>query len=171
MIGEGACFLTLEPDSSPRPAYAYISGYSFASDSDNRPGQGLYEAMGMCLANARVRPAEVDLVSAWGPGHRIIDAVESSVLEQLFGEQLRLKPVVSIKGAIGNPFAAAGAIQVGCAALGIREGFIPPTVNWKHADPSCPLNLSAQPRFLRSSTVMVNAHGLSGTNSCVLLEA
>ncbi len=44
----------------------------------------------------------------------------------------------------------------------MREGFIPPTVNWQHPDPACRLNLSAQPRFMPFETALVNSHGLSG---------
>lgn len=170
VIGEGACFLVLEPEASVRPAYAFIAGYSFATDGGDQPGEGLLEAMGLCLANARVRPSEIDLISAWGPGHRLIDAVEAAMLHKLFRSQLEDIPVVSIKGAIGNPFAAAGAIQVGCAALGMRESFIPPTVNWTHPDPNCALNLSSYPRYIPTTNVMINAHGLSGTNSCLLMQ-
>jgi 3-oxoacyl-[acyl-carrier-protein] synthase II len=170
VIGEGACIMVIEPESSPRPGYAFISGYSFATDLPSRPGSGLFEAIRLCMANARVSAADVDMISAWGPGHKEIDASEAFALKEFFGDELRHIPVVSIKGAIGNPFAAAGAIQAGCAALGLRYGFIPPTVNWVHPDPACPLNLSAQPRFLPMETALINSHGLSGTNSCLLLE-
>jgi 3-oxoacyl-[acyl-carrier-protein] synthase II len=170
VIGEGACLLVLEPESSPRRGYARISGYSFATDSGDQPGEGLFDAIRLCLANAGVPRTDVDMISAWGPGHRLIDAIEAKVLRSFFGDQVDGIATASIKGAIGNPFAAAGPIQVGCAALGMREGFVPPTVNYRHPDPACRLNLSASPRFVRFSTALINSHGLSGTNSCLLLE-
>lgn len=171
VIGEGACIMVLEPDSSPRAGYAYVSGYSFASDSVSGVAEGLYHAIQQALANARVKPFHVDLVSAWGPGHREIDAAEASVLARVFGTSLTDLPVVSLKGAIGNPFGAAGAIQAGCAALGMQEGFVPPTVNWEHPDPSCRLNLSSNPRFIETKLALVNSHGLSGTNAALLLSS
>ena len=170
VIGEGACLMTLEPDSSPRPGYAYVSGYSFASDPGSMPGEGLELAIRVCLANANVSSSEVDMINAWGPGHREIDAVEAGVLRNVFGKYLDQIPTVSIKGSIGNPFAAAGAIQIGCAALGLKESYIPPTVNWKHPDPACRLNLSVRARFMPFSAALVNAHGLSGTNSSLILQ-
>ena len=170
VIGEGACIMTLEPESSRRSGYAWMSGYGFASDLGPSPGEGLQEAIRLCLGNGALRACGVEHISAWGPGHRVIDAVEARVLQNIFGEQLGSIPVTSIKGAIGNPFGAAGAIQAGCTALGMKEGFIPPTVNWLNPDPSCPLNLSASPRFLSMSSAIVDAHGLSGTNSCLLLQ-
>ena len=170
VIGEGACIMILEPESSPRPGYAFVSGYSFATDPGKQPGEGLLEAIRLCAANAGVRRSEIEAINAWGPGHREIDAVEARVLREFFGDGLRGIPTVSIKGAIGNPFAAAGAIQAGCVALGMRGSFIPPTVNWQHPDPACNLNLSASARFLPFKTALVNSHGLSGTNSCLLLR-
>lgn len=170
VIGEGACVLTLEPEKSPRKAYAYISGYSYSTDTNISPGLGLENAIRLCMANAEIRPHEIDMISAWGPGHKEIDAIESRVLRQVFGPQLDRIATVSIKGAIGNPFAAAGAIQVGCAALGLRRSFMPPTVNWQHPDPACALNLSRQARFMSFRTALVDSHGLSGTNSSIVLQ-
>ncbi len=170
VIGEGACFMILEPESSPRPGYAFVGGYAFASDQVNQSGLGLFEAIKHCAANAQLRASEIDLISAWGPGHRAIDLAEVESLKRFFGASLGGIPAVSIKGAIGNPFAAAGAIQAGCAALGMKTGFVPPTVNWTHPDPECRLNLSAAPRHISSSSVLINSHGISGTNSCLVLQ-
>jgi 3-oxoacyl-(acyl-carrier-protein) synthase len=170
IIGEGACLLILEPESSPRPGYAFVSGYAFASDSGDLPGEGLREAGRMCLANANLHLSAIDHISAWGPGHREIDRVESQVINEVFGAEVEGLSVSSIKGAIGNPLGAAGAIQAGCAALCIRDSFVPPTVNWKFPDPHCALNLSAETRFSRLRNVLVNSHGLSGTNSCLVLS-
>jgi 3-oxoacyl-(acyl-carrier-protein) synthase len=170
VIGEGACILVLEPESSPRTGYAFVSGYSFATDRTEQPGEGLFDAMRFCIANAGIRPREVDFINAWGPGHRLIDAVEAHELARVFGDQLRHIPAVSIKGAVGNPFAAAGAIQAGCTALSMLHSAVPPTVNWEHPDPSCQLNLAAQARYVPVTAAVVNSHGLSGTNSCLLLQ-
>lgn len=171
VIGEGACMMILEPENSPRPGYAFVAGYSYASDAVGQVGGGLYSAIQHALANGRLKASDVDAISAWGPGHREIDAAEASVLRKVFGERLDEIPVVSIKGAIGNPFGAAGAIQVGCAALGICESFIPPTVNWVHPDPSCRLNLSKRPRYIDTKVALIDSHGLSGTNAALLLRS
>jgi len=171
VIGEGACMAVIEPESSPREGYAFIEGYAYASDGAQQLGVGLEVAIKEAMANARLHPSEVEHISAWGPGHREIDAAEVASLHRVFGSDLKLIPAVSLKGAIGNPFAAAGAIQVGTAALGMRRRFIPPTVNWKYPDPSCALNLSASPRYIRSRITLVNSHGLSGSNSALFLRA
>jgi 3-oxoacyl-[acyl-carrier-protein] synthase II len=89
----------------------------------------------------------------------------------MFGARLPEIATVSLKGAIGNPLGAAGAIQVASAALTFRTGVVPPTVNWETPDPDCALNLSNQPRHLLPRTALVNAHGLSGSNATLIIEA
>lgn len=171
VIGEGAAVVILETEGSPRPAYAWISGYAYANDSTEVSGSGLMESMRMALANARRKPDEIDYINAWGPGHEHIDRVEAQCLAQLFGPNLPSIAAASIKGAIGNPLGAAGAIQVASTALSFRHGVIPPTVNWHTPDPDCPLNLSREPRYIHPRFAMVNAHGLSGSNATIVLEA
>lgn len=170
VIGEGACVMILESEDSPRPGYAYVGGYSYASDPTGSPCAGLAEAMRLTLGNTGLRPRDVECISAWGPGHKTLDAAEARVLQDYFGKELAFIPAASIKGAIGNPLGAAGAIQVGCAALGLYHGAMPPTVNWEHPDPSCPLNLSGKARFIAHRNTLINAHGLSGANACLVLN-
>jgi 3-oxoacyl-[acyl-carrier-protein] synthase II len=169
VIGEGACVMILEPEESPRPGYAFIAGYGFASDPTDAPCEGLEHAMRLGLANAQLRAVDVESISTWGPGHKILDAAEALAIKSVLSEGTDKVPAVSLKGAIANPLAAAGAIQVACAALGIRRGVMPGTVNWQYPDPDCHLNLSGSPRCLGFRNAMINAHGLSGTNACVVL--
>lgn len=169
VIGEGACVLILEAEESPRPAYAWVGGYAYGNDYAGSSGNGLIETMKMALANAQCHPSSVDLINAWGPGHKEIDAVEADCLCRFFGNRIRSIPAVSIKGSIGNPLGAAGSIQAASAALSLQSGRIPPTVNWETADPECPLNLSAQYRDVGCSVALVNAHGLCGTNASMVL--
>lgn len=169
VIGEGACAIILESEDSPRQAYAWLGGYAYGNDEEGPAANGLAATMRMAIANAQCRPASVDFINAWGPGHAEIDAVEADCLRRLFGERLRSIPAVSLKGAIGNPLAAAGSIQVASAALSLRTGRIPPTVNWETPDPECPLNLCARARDVGCSVALVNAHGICGTNASVIL--
>ncbi|MEI6105641.1 MAG: beta-ketoacyl-[acyl-carrier-protein] synthase family protein [Opitutae bacterium] len=170
VLGEGACIFVLEPENSPRPALAWISGYSYANDQDGNPAMGLVTAVQQALANAKRRPEDVEFINAWGTGHRVIDANESRALQLLYGTRLAEIPVSSIKGAIGTPLGASGAIQTASTALSLLHGLLPPTVNWETPDPSCPLNLSNQPRRLPVKIAVVNSHGLSGSNSALVIE-
>lgn len=170
VLGEAAAMLVLEPEDSPRPAYAWITGYAYANDTNGITASGISEAIRDALANACRRPDEVDFVNAWGPGHRVIDASEALALRIQFGGRLDEIAATSIKGAIGTPLGASGAVQTVSVALSLKTGVIPPTVNWEHPDPNCPLNLAQYSRRLSPKIAIVNAHGLSGTNSCIVLE-
>jgi len=171
VIGEGAAVVVLEADLSPRPAYAWVTGYAYANDTTEVSGSGLIESMRMALANARRPASAVDFINAWGPGHEHIDRVEAQCLLEMFGSRLAEIATVSLKGAIGNPLGAAGAIQAASTALTFRTGVVPPTVNWETPDPDCALNLSVEPRHLQPRVALVNAHGLSGSNASLIMEA
>jgi 3-oxoacyl-(acyl-carrier-protein) synthase len=170
VLGEGACIFVLEPENSPRPALAWITGYSYANDQDGNPAMGLVTAVQQALANAKRRPEDIEFINAWGTGHRVIDANESRALQLLYGTRLAEIPVSSIKGAIGTPLGASGAIQAASTAFSLLHGLLPPTVNWETPDPACPLNLSNQPRRLPINIAVVNSHGLSGSNSALVIE-
>ena len=170
VLGEGAAIFILEPEDSPRPAYAWITGYGYANDPNGTAAVGIGDAIQRSLANACRRMDDVDYISAWGPGHRVIDANEAAALKKTFGSRLANIPVASIKGAIGTALGAAGAIQTASVALSLSRGILPPTVNWETPDPNCPLNLSGNRRYIQPHVAVVNSHGLSGSNACLVLE-
>lgn len=170
VLGEGASMFILEPESSPRPAYAWITGYGYSNDADGLPGEGIAKAAQIALANARRRAGDVEYICAWAPGHRSIDVNEATAMRRVFGPRLPEICAVSLKGAIGTPLAASGAIQVASTALSMQRGIVPPTVNWETPDPQCPLNLSNSPRHYSPQVAIVNAHGLSGSNSVIVME-
>lgn len=169
VVSEGACMVVLEPESSTREAYSYISGYAFANDPSGEVCGGIATAGRLAIADARLRPNDIEAINAWAPGHKLIDEGEVHALTQIFGSCLPDIAVTSIKGAIGAALGAAGAIQVGTAALAQRFGIIPPTVNWQRSDPSCRLNLSAHARSIPHSSTLVNAHGVGNVNACMVL--
>jgi 3-oxoacyl-[acyl-carrier-protein] synthase II len=170
VVSEGACMFILEPDSSPRKGYSYVSGYAFASDTIDDLCGGMTNAGRLAMADAKIRPSDTDVISAWGPGHKFIDEAEARAMNDLFGGQLREIPVSSIKGSIGSPLGAAPAIQVGAAALGQRFSVIPPTVNWDFPDPACPFSLSNRPRSIEHKVTLVNSHGVGSVNASIILE-
>ncbi len=170
VIGEGACMFILEPEESPRPACAWVTGYGYANDHSDQIGSGWYDSIRMALANGMVATEDINYISAWGPGHREIDFKEAQSLKRIFGDLLSSIPVTSIKGAVGSGMAAAGAIQIASAAMTLQRGIIPPTVNWETPDPDCPLSLSNVARRIGPKIALVNGHGISGSNSSLVLE-
>jgi 3-oxoacyl-[acyl-carrier-protein] synthase II len=170
VIGEGACMFVLEPEESPRPACGWVKGYGYANDHSDQIGSGWYDSIRMALANAMCGPKAIDYISAWGPGHREIDFKEAQSLKRIFGPLLETIPATSIKGAVGSGMAAAGAIQAASAVLTLQRGVIPPTVNWETPDPDCPLSLANTARRLTPTIALINGHGISGSNSSLVLE-
>ena len=170
VLGEGACIFVLEPESSPRKPIAWISGHGFSNDVDGQTAMGLADAIKHALANAMRRPDEVGYINAWGPGHRFIDSNETWALQKAFGDVLSNIPVSSLKGAIGTALGASGPIQCASTALSLLNGVLPPTVNWETPDPNCCLNLSNKTRRVHVGVAVVNAHGLSGSNSALVIE-
>jgi len=169
LIGEGATMVVLEAEDSPRRARAYIDGFAFSNDPVGKMCGGMAHAIRLGLANAGIRPFEVDFINAWGPGHREVDAAECRALIEVFGNRIHDIVACSIKGAVGNPLAAAGAMQVAATVLSLESGQIPPTVNWHHRDPDCPVRVDGIPRYAPVSCALINAHGVSGANSCLIL--
>lgn len=170
VVSEGACMFVLEPEGSPRRGYSFIDGYAFANDPQGNLCGGLVEAAHMAIADARLRVDQVDAINAWAPGHRAIDAGEATAMIKVFGRRLKDIAGSSIKGAVGSALGAAPAIQVAVSALAQHFGVIPPTVNWKYPDPSCPLHLNSLPRMIEHAVTLVNAHGVGQVNSCLILQ-
>lgn len=170
VVSEGAAMFVIEPETSPRRGYSYISGYSFANDDARELCSGLKVAATQALAGARIKPGEIEAINAWGPGHKLIDAAEARAMAGVFKTHLQDIPVLSLKGAIGSPLGAAPAIQIAAAALAQRFGVIPPTVNWQYPDPACPLSLSNQPRSVAHGITLINAHGVGKVNASMILE-
>jgi 3-oxoacyl-(acyl-carrier-protein) synthase len=139
-------------------------------EKDARPWVALNEALRLALGNAGLRPADIDCIHADGTGNKALDQAEATALRAGLGARLASIPVVAIKGAVGNALGAAGAIQIGCAALGMRHSIIAPTVNWSHPDPSCPLNLQATSRSLATETALVVGRDPGGSISCLILK-
>ena len=176
VISEGAGVFILENLDTAlargaRP-YLEITGYSKQRDRDPvNPGSGLEESMRMALANAGRAIADVDYVSAYGPGHPILDAVEVAVIKRVFGERAYSVPVSSIKAVTGNALAAGGPLQLAACALTIREGLIPPTANFETADPACDLDfVPNQARRSNVGCALINVRGLGGGASTMIVN-
>ena len=83
---------------------------------------------------------DIDYISAYGPGHPVLDAAEVAVIKRVFGRQAYAIPISSIKGVTGNPLAAAGPFQIVSCALSFRHQIVPPTANYQTPDPECDLD-------------------------------
>ena len=127
--------------------------------------------MKLALANARQTPHDVDYISAYGPGHPLLDAVEVKIIKEVFEGRARFIPVSSIKGVTGNALAAGGPFQLAACALSIRDRMIAPTANHETPDPACDLDIV--PNRARKANVncaLINVRGLGGSASTMVVN-
>jgi 3-oxoacyl-[acyl-carrier-protein] synthase II len=127
--------------------------------------------MRLALANSGAEATGVDYISAYGPGHPVLDAVEVDAIRNVFGDYAYSVPVSSIKGVTGNPLAAAGPFQLASCALSIRDQVIAPTANYEVEDPDCDLDFV--PNHARKTKVdcaLINVRGLGGSASTMVVN-
>lgn len=176
VISEGAGVLILEnlerAEARGVRAYVEFGGYGKQRDlNPETPGSGLEHSMKLALANAGYTERNIDYISAYGPGHPILDAAEVQIIKKVFGDRAYLIPVSSIKGVTGNALAASGPFQIISCALAIRDHRIPPTANYELADPACDLDfVPNRSRKARLNSTLVNVRGLGGGASTMVLN-
>ena len=176
LLAEGAGMLIIEnmEHALGRGATPYmeISGMGSMSDpADSQPAAGLKQSMTAAMSNAGCRPEHIDHISAHGPSDPLLDRVETAMIKETFGEQAYNIPVTSIKGATGNPFAAAGVFQLVASALTVSKGIIPPTANLESPDPDCDLDyVPDEARRVTVNKALINSHGVGGSNTTLVVE-
>ena len=125
--------------------------------------QGLEQVFVAAFRDAGLSPNILDHINAHGNSTQADDAAETAVYKKLLGERAYAIPITSIKGAVGQPLAAGGLLQVTSAALSFESEELPPTINYKVPDPLCDLdyvpNIS---RIARIKTAFVHSHSLGG---------
>ena len=174
LTGEGAGVLLLETLESAldRGAriYAEVLGYGLNCDASHMVAPDR-DSIAACIrlahCHSRVRPQDVDYVSAHGTGTRANDVTEAAAIREVFGD--RLPPTSSIKSMIGHTMGAASALSAVACSLALHYGFIPPTMNCHEPDPEC--GLDCVPNAAREQTLRVvqnNAFAFGGNNSVVI---
>lgn len=178
VLGEGAAVLVLESESSARrrgaQILAEICGYAAASDGVHltRPTvEGAARTMALALADAGIRPEDVDYVNAHGTGTRLNDSTETSAIKRVFGEHADTMPVVSNKGALGHSIGGSGAIELAICILSLRRHMVPPTINYQLKDSECDLDyVTTGARPLNAKTVMSNSFAFGGSNAVLIVR-
>jgi 3-oxoacyl-[acyl-carrier-protein] synthase II len=152
--------------------YLKIRSYGKQRDRDpEKPASGLEDSMKIALANAGAAVTEIDHISAYGPGHPVLDATEVESIRNVFGRHAYTIPINSIKGVTGNAMAAAGPFQLTACALAIRDQMVAPTANYEVPDPRCDLNfVVSQPRKAKINCALLNVRGLGGSASTMIVN-
>ena len=179
VMGEAGALLVLEELEHARARgakiYAEVSGYGLSSDAkhitDPDP-TGPVNAFKMALGDAGVGVDEIDYINAHATSTPIGDSSETQMLKLALGEEDAYKtPVSGTKGATGHCLGAAGAIEATFTILSIRDGKLPPTINYEAEDPTC--DLDYVPNETRDADVKVavsNSFGFGGHNACVVFR-
>ncbi|HEY5082338.1 MAG TPA: beta-ketoacyl-ACP synthase [Bauldia sp.] len=181
VIAEGAAALVLEnyDTAVARGAriHAIIEGIGEKADDFHRTrskpdGSAIIGAIKITVDDAGVSPDAIDYVNAHGTSTPENDKMEAMSLATVFGERMRKVPISSNKSMIGHTLTAAGAIEAIFSIKTIEEGIIPPTINYRHPDPT--IALDVVPNVARRapvSRVLSNSFGFGGQNACLVIAA
>jgi 3-oxoacyl-[acyl-carrier-protein] synthase II len=156
--------------------YAEIVGYGTSSDANHmaaplESGEGARLAMQAALDRAGLDSEEVDYVNAHGTGTRLNDPIETRAIKTLMGEHAYNIAVSSSKSMTGHLLGGAGALEALICVKVLKDGIIPPTINYDTPDPDC--DLDYVPNEARQADVRVamsNSFGFGGHNACVVLR-
>jgi 3-oxoacyl-[acyl-carrier-protein] synthase II len=178
VMGEGACVLVLEELEAARARgatpYAEVLGYGASNDAHHMAqpdpeSLGVIEMMRAALDRAGVEPERVGYVNAHGTSTPLGDAAETKAIKEVFGEHAYRLAISSTKSMMGHLFGAAGAVEGMMCVLALRDGVLPPTINYEHPDPDCDLDyVPNEARRVQVDVALSNAMGLGGHNGCVL---
>ena len=156
---------------------AEIVGYGATGDayhitSPAPGGVGAANAMKMALGHAGLNPEDVDYINAHGTSTQLNDKFETAAIKSVFGDYAYDISISSTKGMTGHPLGAAGGIETIACAHVIKEGVIPPTVNYENPDPECDLNYTPNTAQEKDIKVAMNTNlGFGGHNAVVILKA
>jgi len=156
--------------------YGEITGYGKSSDAYNivapdPEARGIKLAMVRALADAQIGPADVGYINAHATSTGLGDASETQAIKAVFGEHAKRVPVSANKSMFGHALGAAGALEGICTVLTIRDGIIPPTINYHTFDPEC--DLDCVPNVARKADVDVaisNSFGFGGHNAVLVFK-
>ena len=173
VIGEGAAVVVLEALDHARGRganiLAEIVGFGMSADSKDLTApdvNGMTRAITATLADAALSPDMIDYVNAHGTGTTANDHAETVALHRSFGAHARQLAVSSTKSVVGHTLGAAGALEFVAAIMAIRDGIVPPTMNYLGADPDCDLDyVPNEARRMRVRAILNNSFAFGGLNA------
>ena len=176
--GAGVCILESLEHAKKRHAkiYAEIVGYGITGDAYHMSapapeGEGAARSMTMALRHARLNPEQIDYINAHGTSTPVGDKCETQAIKTTFGAHAKKLAVSSTKSMTGHLLGAAGAVETAVCALAIRDGIVPPTINYENPDPDC--DLDYVPNKAREMSVVAcvnNSLGFGGHNATLIVK-
>jgi nodulation protein E len=176
--GEGAAIFVFEDwdHATARGAeiLAEVAGFAMTSDAADivvPSAAGAQRAMAGALADAGLRPDQVDYINAHGTGTLANDRSECAAIAQVFGTHAQRLMVSSTKSMHGHLIGGTGAVELLACLMALRNGVVAPTMGWEEADPDCPLDIVPnQARQARVDVALSNAFAFGGLNAVLALR-
>jgi 3-oxoacyl-[acyl-carrier-protein] synthase II len=180
VLGEGSWMFVLEERerAAARGAkiYGEIRGYGATCDAHHRvrldeTGEEPARAMALAMSEAGLPPDAIEYLAYHGTSTELNDRVETRAVRLAFGKKAERLPGSSIKSMIGHPQGACGAAGVAATLLGMRDGFLPPTINLEHPDPQCDLDyVAGRSRAASFEHALCNCIGFGSKNSALVVS-
>ena len=180
VMGEGAgvCILESLEHARKRHAkiYCEVVGYGITGDAYHMSapapeGEGAARSMQMALHHAKLNPEQVDYINAHGTSTPVGDKCETQAIKKVFGEHAKKLAVSSTKSMTGHLLGAAGAVETAVCALAIRDGIVPPTINYENPDPDCDLDyVPNKARPMKVEVCLNNSLGFGGHNATIIVQ-
>ena len=180
VAAEGAGILILEElDFALRRGakiYGELIGYGYTGDAYHitappPEGEGAARCMRMAIKDAGLRPEDVGYINAHGTSTPLNDLTETQAIKTVFGEHAKKVAISATKSMTGHLLGAAGSTEAIFTLLAIRDGIIPPTINYDVPDPECDLDYVPNVARRQPLTVaMSNAFGFGGTNATLIFR-
>ncbi|HEY3845799.1 MAG TPA: beta-ketoacyl-ACP synthase [Acetobacteraceae bacterium] len=181
VMAEGAGALVLESLAHARARGATVLGVvegcgeradGFHRTRSSPDGKPIIACMRHALDDAGLAPDAIGYVNAHGTGTPENDKMEWLGLAAVFGDRAGSLPISSNKSMIGHTLSAAGVVEAIFTLLSLRQGVLPPTINYDIPDPALPLD--CVPNVAREAHVahaISNSFGFGGQNACLVLGA
>lgn len=180
VLAEGSAALVLESLDSAQARGAEVLGFirgcgekadDFHRTRSKPDGSPAAAAVRAALADAGMAEEEIDYINAHGTSTPENDKMEHLSLSMVFGERIGNIPISSNKSMIGHTLSAAGAVEAVFSLMTMREGVVPPTINYENPDPA--IELDVVPNTKRNAdvaTVLSNSFGFGGQNTCLVMS-
>ena len=177
-LSEGGAAVILEEreHAVARGAHIYgeLVGYGATADayhitSPSPEGEGNARAMQMALDQAGIKPTDIEYINAHGTSTQPNDREETAAIKKVFGDHAKKLMVSSTKSMTGHLLGAAGALEAIACLLALRDGCIPPTINYATPDPALDLDYvpnTARPKDIK--TALSNSMGFGGHNATLI---
>lgn len=181
VMAEGAGILVLETlehaQNRGAKIYAELAGLGYTDDAFHitqpaEGAEGAVRSMRICMEDAGVLPQDIDYINAHGTSTFFNDKNETLAIKTTFGDYASKLSISSTKSMTGHLLGAAGAVEAIVTSMAIKEGIIPPTINYHTPDPDCDLNYTPNKSVQKKIKAAIsNTFGFGGHNASLCFKA